>query len=322
MNKLEKSTLPINKPSGGIRISLTREVTTLPKATPMMTPMAMSITFPLRANSLNSFSMANSFNSFNMTVPPMLAPPAAPSLPLARSSREVRGLAEGGSQFRVGLGHRKLGKLLRDVARRPEKNAGIGGYEHGRVVIGVPRGDYMEVEALQCEHRRTLLFGQAQAVIDDPAVRREFQGVAENGRVVELPHQGRGELFECVRQDDHLEARPEPCQEVLRAVERRHRGDHVLDILQGKLALIQDLEAPLHEHIVVRLVSRCQAQLGDLCLLGHADPDLGHEDALQIKTRHDRFDLGHDRCGYFFVDRAMQARTRVVSWGIENGFPR
>jgi NAD(P)-dependent dehydrogenase (short-subunit alcohol dehydrogenase family) len=45
-------------PIGGIRISLTKEVTIFPKATPMMIPTAMSTTFPRSANSLNSFNIS------------------------------------------------------------------------------------------------------------------------------------------------------------------------------------------------------------------------------------------------------------------------
>src|ERR1041384_1451587 len=61
MNKLAKSTLPSSNPIGGIRMSLTNEVTIFPKAAPMIIPIARSITFPRITNSLNSFSIASSF---------------------------------------------------------------------------------------------------------------------------------------------------------------------------------------------------------------------------------------------------------------------
>ena len=51
---------------GGIKMSLTSEVTIFPKAAPRMIPMAMSSTFPRMANSLNSFSMF--LSSFNAVV--------------------------------------------------------------------------------------------------------------------------------------------------------------------------------------------------------------------------------------------------------------
>ena len=46
--------LPVMRPMGGMMMSLTSEVTILPKAPPMMIPTAISMTLPLRANSLNS----------------------------------------------------------------------------------------------------------------------------------------------------------------------------------------------------------------------------------------------------------------------------
>src|SRR5213079_914257 len=56
-NLLEKSSPPVSKPIGGIRISFTSEVMILPNAAPMMTPTARSMALPLIANSLNSFHM-------------------------------------------------------------------------------------------------------------------------------------------------------------------------------------------------------------------------------------------------------------------------
>ena len=44
--RLEKSTRPSKRPIGGIRMSLTNDVTILPKAAPMMIPTAMSRTLP------------------------------------------------------------------------------------------------------------------------------------------------------------------------------------------------------------------------------------------------------------------------------------
>src|SRR6185437_11649509 len=63
MNKLEKSTLPISNPRGGIRTSPTSDETILPNAPPMMTPIAISRTFPFMANSLNSFSIVHLLKS-------------------------------------------------------------------------------------------------------------------------------------------------------------------------------------------------------------------------------------------------------------------
>src|SRR5260370_39697712 len=45
---------------GGMITSSTNEVTIFPNAAPMITPTARSMTLPLTANSLNSFSIASS----------------------------------------------------------------------------------------------------------------------------------------------------------------------------------------------------------------------------------------------------------------------
>src|SRR5512137_762513 len=54
---LLKSMLPRSRPMGGIRTSLTKELTMPPKAAPMMMPTAMSTTLPFMANSLNSLNI-------------------------------------------------------------------------------------------------------------------------------------------------------------------------------------------------------------------------------------------------------------------------
>src|SRR5256886_16248766 len=56
-NLFEKSSPPVTKPIGGIRMSFTSEVTIPPNAAPMITPTARSMALPLIANSLNSFHM-------------------------------------------------------------------------------------------------------------------------------------------------------------------------------------------------------------------------------------------------------------------------
>src|SRR2546425_402239 len=57
MKKSLKSTPPRSRPIGGIRTSLTSEVTIVPNAAPMITPTARSTTLPRMTNVLNSLSM-------------------------------------------------------------------------------------------------------------------------------------------------------------------------------------------------------------------------------------------------------------------------
>ena len=54
ISRLVKLTPPTRRPTRGMTISLTREVTIEPKAPPMITPTARSMTLPRLMNSLNS----------------------------------------------------------------------------------------------------------------------------------------------------------------------------------------------------------------------------------------------------------------------------
>src|SRR5215510_10663544 len=67
MNRLEKSALPRPKPIGGMMTPSTSDVTIFPKAAPIITATARSITFPRAMNSLNSFHMVVS-SCFSVTV--------------------------------------------------------------------------------------------------------------------------------------------------------------------------------------------------------------------------------------------------------------
>src|SRR6186997_1867321 len=57
MNFLVKSSPPVRRVIGGMRMSFTSELTIAPKAAPIMTPIARSTALPLIANSLNSLNI-------------------------------------------------------------------------------------------------------------------------------------------------------------------------------------------------------------------------------------------------------------------------
>ena len=72
MKRSAKFTPPIIFPIGGMMMSLTTEATILPNAPPMMTPTAMSITFPRNANALNSCNMLIVYLVFRFPADPFL----------------------------------------------------------------------------------------------------------------------------------------------------------------------------------------------------------------------------------------------------------
>ena len=111
--------------------------------------------------------------------------------------------------------------------------------------------------------------------------------MAEHGRESELAHQGTGELFERVRQQDDLCLVTQLVEEGASTIEWYEPGDDVLDQRHRESVFGEQVEAIPHEHVVVRLVTGGAPQPFDPRALRNRDPDLGDEHAFDIE-RHDR----------------------------------
>ena len=99
--------------------------------------------------------------------------------------------------------------------------------------------------------------------------------MAEQGWLAELSHQRRRELVERVREDQDLEAVSQPVQEGRGSLEGGEAADHLVEVGQAQTVLGQDLEAPGHQHVVVRFVAGRDPQRIDPGALGHVDPVFG-----------------------------------------------
>src|SRR5665647_1321321 len=190
-----------------------------------------------------------------------------------------------GPQLLVPAGDRQLSELVDDVLRRVEQDAGVGGQEHGGVVVRVARGDDAERHALQRPHRGTLLVGHAQPVPGDPPVVGDLQRMAEQRGESQLPHQRMGELGERVGEEDHAaESLAQPVEELDRSGQGRHRRDDRLNVGELETVPVEDRQPVAHEHVVVRLVAGGPPQLGDPGALGDGDPDLGNQYAFEVEA--------------------------------------
>ncbi len=107
--------------------------------------------------------------------------------------------------------------------------------------------------------------------------------MAEDGRHAQLAHQGGGELLEGVAEDDHLGESAQVVEEVLGSLHRDKTADHIGDQAHRQAVVVEEGQAPLHQHVVVRLVARCAAQLGDTGAFGHRDPDLRHQHPFEVE---------------------------------------
>jgi ATP-dependent 26S proteasome regulatory subunit len=75
-----------------------------------------------------------------------------------------------------------------------------------------------------------------------------------------------------------------PVEEVARAGHRPHAADHGLDVGELQPVLAQQADAVAHQLVVVGLVARGAAELGDAGALGERDPDLGDEHAFEVEA--------------------------------------
>ena len=124
----------------------------------------------------------------------------------------------------------------------------------------------------------------AHEVAGDVALAVHLEGVAQQGGIAQLGHEGHGELVEGVAEDDHLGILTQRVQEVLGAGQGVDAGDGLLNGAELQAALPQQIDAPAHEFVIIRLIASGAAQLGNAAFLGKGDPDLGDEDTLHVQT--------------------------------------
>ena len=198
---------------------------------------------------------------------------------MARTQGSTDRLTDQLHQVGMAFDRRELRELPLHHFRRVEQNADVRLGQHGGVVERIAGGDDVVVEQLQRGHRPLLLFGDAQLVIDD-AIVLDHKPVAQQGGPAKLAEQGRGELLEGVRQNDHLDERAEFVEELLAAGQRVERADDVLDVGQLQSVPVEQVQAPPHQLVVVRLVPGGEAQAVDPGLLGHGNPDFRGQHAL------------------------------------------
>ena len=87
------------------------------------------------------------------------------------------------------------------------------------------------------------------------------------------------------------------------------RGDGLLNGAELQAALPQQIDAPAHEFVIIRLIASGAAQLGNAAFLGKGDPDLGDEDALHVQTN----DIHRERFLSFLFQHVGQ---HIVQHGV------
>ena len=128
-----------------------------------------------------------------------------------------------------------------------------------------------------------LLIAHAQVVTLDHVV-FDHEIVAENRRESEILHDGVGKFLERVRENDHLGFVAERVHKVAGAVEETEICNNVLDVRELDVFAFENLDAALHEHIVVGNVASGEAEVLDARLFGDGNPDFWRKNAFQVKS--------------------------------------
>ena len=187
-------------------------------------------------------------------------------------------------------GYGELGEFLGNAFRGLEEDAPIGLQKHGGIVVGIPGGDGLVIQAP--EGLDGLFFGVLDAdVVADDFIVFHGQVVTEDGGHLQLTHQGGGEFLEGIRKDHHLGFASQPIQELHSALHGTQGTDHLLDVGEAQIVFRHHLQAMGHQFVVILNVAGGQLQCLDAGLLGDVDPHFGDQDPLQIQTGndHDRF---------------------------------
>ena len=124
----------------------------------------------------------------------------------------------------------------------------------------------------------------AHAEARNLTVLRDFERIAENGRIAELLHEGRRELREGVAQNDDLREAAELIEKLFCARHRVYGRNGVLNLLKSQAVLLQNIDAVAHQLIVIRLISGGTLELRNARRLRKCNPDLRNQYTFKIQA--------------------------------------
>ena len=178
----------------------------------------------------------------------------------------------------------ELGIVRLDLVRGAEQKARLAVADHIQIVVAVAGSDGLKSHGLQRPDGRKLGMRAAHFDAAEHPVPVDLERIAEDRRPAELFHERLRKFFKCVADDDGLRLRAQLVQKVLCAGQRVDLRDHVLNLLQAQPVLAQDVHAPAHELVIIRLVARGAAQLRDPADLRKRDPDLRYQYSFYVQA--------------------------------------
>ena len=79
-----------------------------------------------------------------------------------------------------------------------------------------------------------------------------------------------------------MRALPKLVEELLRADQRTHAGNDFLHLLEAESVLVEEIDAVVHELVVVWFIARGAAKIRYSRRLSEGYPYLGHKNALKV----------------------------------------
>ena len=171
-----------------------------------------------------------------------------------------------------------------DSVGRAEKEARLACLDHSEIVEAVAARDGFVTDGLQSADGGVLRLFAAHLIACYLAVRRDLEGIAEDGGHAELLHKRHCELLKGIAENDDLGERAELVKKLARAGHNVNTLDDLLYLGQTETVLAQDVKAVFHQLIVIGLVAGGAAQLGNAACIGKGDPYLGDKYPLHVKA--------------------------------------
>ena len=127
-----------------------------------------------------------------------------------------------------------------------------------------------------------LLVRLAQSIVDDVVVGNN-QLMAEDGRPIELPHEGLSKFFEGVAENDHLGMGSKVCKKVVGPRKGSETGNDVLNQRHCETVFFEKPKAVSHQNVVIRFIAGRAQQPVNAGLLSNGNPDLRDQHSFEVE---------------------------------------
>ena len=174
--------------------------------------------------------------------------------------------------------------ICTDLLCAAEKESCFACLDHSEIIVGISACDSLKSHGLQCLHSCQLRFLTAHLKACDLSVLCYFQGITEKCRPSKLLHQRSCKLCKGITDQYHLGKRSQLIQKFLCSRKGIDLCNSLLDLFQSQTMFFQNSKSPVHQLIIIRLITGCSLELRDSACLCKCDPDLRYQYTFYVQT--------------------------------------